>query len=82
MAQYKVVEKFDNEDYFIHMKLMFHAVVGKETEEIWSLVKIKKVVSITKDVFFENMIQNFRYHVVRENNRVCDFLVADFPYLT
>ena len=41
-------------------------------------MKIKKDVSITKDMLFENMIQYFRYHVVRENNKVCSFSVADF----
>lgn len=78
ITQYNIVEKFDNEDDFILTKLRFHVVVRKEPEEIWSLVKIKKVIRITKDVMFENMIHNFSYHVVRVNIQVCDFSVADF----
>ena len=63
------------------MKLRFHAVVGKDQEDVWSLVKIKRVLSITKDVMFEDMIHNFRYHVFRANNVSCDISVADFPLM-
>ena len=58
-AQYKTVDQFKDKYDFIHMKLRFHAVLGKEQEEVWSLVKIVQVISITKDVFFENMLQKF-----------------------
>ncbi|CAI9270136.1 unnamed protein product [Lactuca saligna] len=34
MAQYKIIENLDNEDAYIHMKLRFDVVVGKEPEEI------------------------------------------------
>lgn len=78
-AQYKISEKFENADDYTHMKICFHVVLGKELEEVWSLIKIKKVVAIKKDVFFKYMIQNFRYHVVCANNQQADFSVADFP---
>ncbi|KAL7582500.1 hypothetical protein Lser_V15G44572 [Lactuca serriola] len=80
-AQYKIIKKISNEDDFLHMKIRFHAVVVKEPEELWSLVKIIRVINISKDVMFENMIQNFRYHVVGANNQACDFLVANFPLM-
>ena len=80
-AQYKVSEKFENPDDYTHMKIRFHVVLGKEQDEVWSLIKIKKVVAIKKDVLFENMIQNFRYHVIRANNQAIDFCVADFPLM-
>ena len=45
------------------MKIRFHDVLGKHPEEIWSLAKIKKVISIKRDVLFENMMQNLRFIV-------------------
>ncbi|CAI9290472.1 unnamed protein product [Lactuca saligna] len=52
------------------MKFRFHVVLGKKEEEIWSLVKIVRVLGITKDVLFEGMLQNYRYHAVQANNSV------------
>ena len=59
-AQYKISEKFDNPDDYIHMKIRFHAILGKNPDEVWSLMKIKKVLTIKKDTMFEDMLQNFR----------------------
>ena len=77
-------EKKPRKSYSIEntdMKLRFHAIVGKEQEEVWSLVKIVRVISVTKGVMFENMIKNFRYHFMRANNVTCDFSIADFPLM-
>ncbi|KAL7607148.1 hypothetical protein Lser_V15G19426 [Lactuca serriola] len=80
-AQYKISEKFDNHDDYIHMKIRFHVVLGKNPDEVWSLMKIKKVLTIKKDVLFEDMLQNFRYFVIRADNKQYDFTVADFPLM-
>ncbi|KAL7609165.1 hypothetical protein Lser_V15G10960 [Lactuca serriola] len=80
-AQYKISEKFDNPDDYTHMKIRFHAVLGKNPDEVWSLMKIKKVVTIKKDVLFEEMLQNFRYFVIRADNKQYDFTVAEFPLM-
>ena len=58
-AQYKISEKFENADEYTYMKIRFHAVLAKDQEEVWSLMKIKKVLTIKKDEMFENMLQNF-----------------------
>ncbi|KAL7612549.1 hypothetical protein Lser_V15G06652 [Lactuca serriola] len=80
-AQYKISEKFDNPDDYTHMKIRFHAVLGKNPDEVWSLLKIKKVLTIKKDVLFEDMLQNFRYFVIRVDNKQYDFTIADFPLM-
>lgn len=45
--------------------MRFHAVLGKNKEELWSLVKIVKLISIALDSLFEGVLHNFRYNVVR-----------------
>ncbi|KAL7604923.1 hypothetical protein Lser_V15G18161 [Lactuca serriola] len=80
-AQYKISEKFDNPDDYTHMKIRFHAVLAKNPDEVWSLMKIKKVLTIKKDVLFEDMLQNFRYFVIRADNKQYDFTIADFPLM-
>ncbi|KAL7591219.1 hypothetical protein Lser_V15G33877 [Lactuca serriola] len=80
-AQYKISEKFDNPDDYTHMKIRFQAVLAKNPDEVWSLMKIKKVLTIKKDVLFEDMLQNFRYFVIRADNKQYDFTIADFPLM-
>ncbi|KAL7601073.1 hypothetical protein Lser_V15G24877 [Lactuca serriola] len=80
-TQYKISEKFDNPDDYTHMKIRFHVVLGKNPDEVWSLMKIKKVLTIKNDVLFEDMLQNFRYFVIRADNKQYDFTVADFPLM-
>ena len=63
------------------MKIRFHAVLAKNPDEVWSLMKIKKVLTIKKDVLFEDMLQNFRYFVIRADNKQYDFTIADFPLM-
>ena len=80
-AQYKVSERFKDPDEYTYLKIQFHAVLGKDQDEVWSLVKIKRVTTIKQDVMFENLLQNFRYFVVRADNKPFDFSIADFPLM-
>ncbi|KAL7607644.1 hypothetical protein Lser_V15G16187 [Lactuca serriola] len=80
-AQYKISEKFDNPDDYTHMKIRFHVVLAKNPDEVWSLMKIKKVLTIKKDVMFEDMLLNFRYFVIRADNKQYDFTIDDFPLM-
>ncbi|KAL7592159.1 hypothetical protein Lser_V15G33908 [Lactuca serriola] len=81
MPQSKAESKFKEKDEGTHMKIRFHAVLVKPAEEVWSLTKIKKVISIKKDMVFENTIQNMKYVVTRVIGNVCDFTIADFPLM-
>ena len=58
MPQFKAEGNFKEKDEGTHMKIRFHAVLGKE-EEVWSLIKIFQVLNIAKDVLFEGVLQNF-----------------------
>lgn len=53
----------------------------KNEEEVWSLVKIFKLMSIVPDVLFGGFLQNFRYSVVRGNNVAFEFTIVDFPLM-
>lgn len=59
------------------MKFRFHVVLGKKEEEVYSLVKVTRVLGIEKGILFEGMLQNYRFHVVQANNVTFDFSVAD-----
>ena len=80
-AQYQLVDKFEDKDEYKRLKLRFHAMLGKKEEEVWSLVKIVKVLNISKDTLFEGLLQNFRYYVVRANNVAFDFSMEDFTLM-
>ena len=58
-AQYQIIDKFKDKDEYNRLKIDFHAILGKKEEEIWSLVKIVRVLNISKDVLFEGVLQNF-----------------------
>ena len=45
------------------------------------MTKIKKFISIKKDVVFENTVQNMKYIVTRANGNVCKFTIAYFPLM-
>ena len=81
MPQFKDEGNFKEKDEGTHMKIHFHVVLGKAPEEVWSLIKIKKVISMKKDVVFENTVQNIRYVVARANGNICEFTIADFPLM-
>lgn len=77
-SQYKLIDKFEDRDKYKRFNLRFHAILGKHKEEVWSLVKIVKVLNICRESLFEWLLQNFQYYMVRANNVACDFSVADF----
>lgn len=79
--QYQIAEKFEGKNDYKRMKMRFHAVLGKREEEIWSLVKIVRVLNISKDILFEGILQNYHYHAVWANNVAFDFSVAYFPLM-
>ncbi|CAI9262583.1 unnamed protein product [Lactuca saligna] len=81
MSQFKAGVKCKDADEGKKLKIHFHAVLGIALEEVWSLEKIKKVISIKRDVVFEEVIQNIRYTVIRSSGKVCDFTIADFPLM-
>lgn len=58
-SQYQLVDKFDDKEEYKRLKLRFHVVLGMKEEEVWSLVKIVKVLNISKDTLFERLLQNF-----------------------
>lgn len=60
-TQYQIVDKFVDKEEYKRLKIRFHVVLGKREEEIWSLVKIVRVIHINKDVLFEGVLQNFRF---------------------
>ena len=80
-SQYQIVDKFEDKEEFERLKLRFNAVLGKTEEEIWSLVKIVKVLKFSKDVLFKGVLQNFKIHFVRANNVSFEFSVVDFPLM-
>lgn len=55
--------------------------MGKSGEEVWSLIKIVRVISIVLDVLFDRLMQNFCYYVVRANNVAFDFTITNFPLM-
>lgn len=80
-AQFKITKKYNDPKEFKKLKIHFHEVLGKKQEDVWSLVKIVKIISITLDTLFEGVLQNYRYSVVRANNVLFDFTIGDFPLI-
>lgn len=76
-TQYKLVDQFNDQEEYKRLKMRFHAVLGKKEEEVWSSVKIFKVMNISREGMFEGLLHNFRYFMLKENNVACDFLIAD-----
>lgn len=63
-AQFKLAENYNDPKEFKKLKIPFHAVLGKTEEDVFSLVKIVKIISINLDTLFEGVLQNYRYSVV------------------
>lgn len=63
------------------MKMIFHAILRQNKEVVCSLKKINKLLSISKDVLFEERLQNYQYKVIRAGNSVCKLTIADFPLM-
>lgn len=55
-AQFKLADNLHEDEAFKYVKMRFHTVLGKKEEEIWSLKKIVKLVSISNDDVFENLL--------------------------
>lgn len=79
--QFDLANNFENKEEFRRMKYHFHVVLRKNEDVVWSSVKIVRVLNVSKDVLFKGMSQNYRFFVVRENNVVFDFSVAEFPLM-
>lgn len=78
-SQFKLAEKFNDKDEYKNLKFYFHAVLDKNEEEVWSPMKIVRVILIFPDVLFEGLMQNFLYYVVRVDNVAFEFTDVDFP---
>ena len=61
--------------------MRFHTILRKNEEEVWSSVKIVKVMTISRKNLFDGILQHFRYVVVRGNNVFCHFSIVDFPLM-
>lgn len=79
--QFKLPNDFQYEKSFKSVTIRFNDVLRKNKEEISSLKKIIRLVSILKDVIFKNLLQNYRYKVIRFDNNTCDFPGAYFPLM-
>ena len=58
--------------------MCFHAILGKNDNDVWSCVKIVKVMKIERDILFEGLLQNFLYVFVRAKNVEFEFMVFYF----
>lgn len=54
-SQYQIADKIDREE-LRRMKFRIHVVLGMRAKEIWSLIKIVRVLKISKDVLFEEIL--------------------------
>lgn len=70
-SQFKITDNFNDKEEFKRLKIIFHAILGKNEVEVCSIVKIVKVMIIVRDSFFEGLLQNILYFLVWENNIVC-----------
>lgn len=57
MSQFKAEVKCKDANEGKKLKIRFHAVLGKALEEVWSLEKIKKVISIKRDYFLKKFFR-------------------------
>lgn len=80
-SQFKIADKFNDKHEFRKLKVLLHTVLGKNEDEVWSLVKIIKVMTIIYECLCIGMLQNFFYIFVRANNIVFDFTIVDFLLL-
>ncbi|CAI9259193.1 unnamed protein product [Lactuca saligna] len=77
-SQFKIVENFNDIDEFKRPNIRFHAVLGKNEEDICSPMKIMKMMTIICDKLFEGLLENFLYVVLKANNATFEFTIADF----
>lgn len=46
--QYQIIDKFEDKEKYKKLKMRFHVVLGKREEDMWSVVKIVRVLGIIK----------------------------------
>lgn len=63
------------------MKIHFHVVLGMKEEDVLSLVKVVKQISITPNSMFEGVLQYYLYSVVRASNVMVDFTISNFSLM-
>lgn len=80
--RYKLPNEFQDQDAHKSIKICFHFVLGMKVEEVRSLEKIVKLVSISKVVLLDNLLQNYRYNVIRADNEAYEFIIVDFPLMS
>lgn len=59
-----------------HVKIRFHSNLSQEEKKVWSINKIIKLLNISKDVMFKNAFYNFRFKVVRGDQK--SYIIVDF----
>lgn len=57
--QFTVLDNFKDKNEYRKLKIRFHAILLKNKDEVWLLVKIVRVVRIPRDTLFEGLLQNF-----------------------
>lgn len=80
-TQFKLADNFSDTEEFKRMKIRFHFALFKKEEDVWSLVKYVKLISITTDSMFKGVLQNNRYIDVREYSVLFDFTSDEFPLM-
>lgn len=79
--QFKLADNFQDDEALKSFKMKFHIVLRKKEEEIWSMKKTMRLISISKDAEFEILLQNHRYKVIKADNSVCGFTIVDFTLM-
>ena len=51
--EFKLANNFNDKNEYKRLKIRFHAILGKNEDEVWSLVKIVKVMKIKRETLFE-----------------------------
>lgn len=74
-SQFNFANNLNDKDKYKKLKIIFDAVLGKTKDEVRSLVKIVKVMTIMPDVLFEGLLQKFRY---RATNVAFEFIITNF----
>ncbi|CAI9295554.1 unnamed protein product [Lactuca saligna] len=70
--QYQIFDKFEGKEEYKRMKIQFHAILGKREVDIWSLVKIVRVLNISKDFGSpsSSIKKNSPGHVIESTHQV------------
>lgn len=55
-AQYQLVDQFKDKDENKRLKMIFHAVLAKKEEEVWSSVKVVKGLNISRESLLGDLL--------------------------